>query len=375
MSDPTPPVPELEPAPRRRKIGRKWIVAVVVVLLLTLGLGGAAYGVHAKGDAKAKEYAKALDAWNDQRNDLVGAPAEANSGLWDFDDATTKKSLAEQKVACARVLTIRASAAKNAAAVPEAPDSFFKLLSSDERNAIKDSVTRKKAVKAYARAADKMLLQLRKDCAWNIKVNATKDAAPGSKKIFAKAKGMLLKPGHTSGNYYCPSTAKASCLPGSVQERTTYVELILKGIRVQKAYFTKRYFAGGSCERTSYDELCASLKSNLSSYYANIGDYGDVIKSVAPSTSKLRKEYDRMVKGNKAVDKSFKKILLKARPNLKSDFRVSKYPFWQEAYFSATAVDSIAKLDKLRKAVLSGSGSVGTDSLEALGELSDVHLR
>ncbi len=87
------------------------------------------------------------------------------------------------------MLTLRASAAKNAAAVPEVPDSFFKLPELRERNAIKDSVRRKKAVKAYAEAADKVLVQLRRDCTWNIKVNATKarqlrlqeDLRPGTK--------------------------------------------------------------------------------------------------------------------------------------------------------------------------------------------------
>ena len=133
MSDPTLPVPELEPTPRRRKVGRKWIIAIAVVVVLALALGGAAYGVKSKGDAKANDYAKALDAWNDQRNDLLGAPAEANADLWDFDDATTKKSLAKQVAACKRVLTLRESAAKNAAAVPTEPDTFFKILSSDER--------------------------------------------------------------------------------------------------------------------------------------------------------------------------------------------------------------------------------------------------
>src|SRR5688572_21455381 len=108
MSDPTLPPAEPEPvvAPRR-KISRKWIVSIAVVVVLALGLGAAAYGVHAKGDAKAREHAKALDAWNDQKNDLLGAPAEANRGLWDFGNPTTKKSLAKQKVACKRVLTLR----------------------------------------------------------------------------------------------------------------------------------------------------------------------------------------------------------------------------------------------------------------------------
>ena len=157
MTDPTPPAPQLEPADPRRKLSRKWIVAIVVGIVLALGLGGSAYGVHAKGDAKAKEYSNALDAWSDQKNDLLGAPLVANSDLWDFEDATTKKSLAKQEVACERVLTLRKSAAENAAAPPKAPDSFFKLLSSAERKAIKASVAREKAVKAYTKAADKVL--------------------------------------------------------------------------------------------------------------------------------------------------------------------------------------------------------------------------
>ena len=375
MSDPTLPVPEVEPTPSRRKISRKWIVAIAVVVVLALGLGGAAYGVHAKGDAKAREYAKALNAWNDERNDLLGAPAEANDGLWDFDDATTKKSLAKQKSACERVLTLRKSAAKNARAVPAAPDSFFKLLSSAERQAIKDSVARKKAVKAYAEAADKVLVQLHEDCVWNIRTNSVKEGDSGAKKIFDQAEDLLLKPGRSAGNYYCPSSSKESCLPASAAGRTRFAELILKALKVDKAYVMKTFFAPGSCDSTSYGDLCAAMKANLASYYANIGDYGAIFKTIDPSNTKLRQEFDRMVKGNKAADKAFKTALFKARPSFKSDVQVSEYPFWQEAYFDASAGEAIAKLDKLRKAVLFGSSDTDPDSMQALGEFSEVRLR
>lgn len=374
MSDPILPIPESEPAaPRRRKLSRKWIVTIVAVVVVAVGLGGAAYGVQVKGDAKASEYAKALDAWNDQKNDLLGAPAEANSGLWDFNDATTKKSVAKQNVACERVLKLRKSTAKNAAAVPKADDSFFKLLSSDQRDAIKESAAREKAVKAYATAADKVLVQLHKDCAWNIRSNSAKEGDSGAKKIFDKAEKLLLQPGQSAGIYYCPSSAKAACLPVTTADRTKYAELTLKGLKVDKAYVMKRFFAPGSCDATSYGDLCDEMKATLSSYYANIGDYNALFKTIDPSSSKLRQEFDRMVKNNKSADKAFKKALFKAYPEFKSDFRVSKYPFWQEAYFSASAVKSIRSLEKLRKTVLLGAGN--TDSVQALGELSDVQLR
>ncbi|MEV7395919.1 hypothetical protein [Aeromicrobium sp. NPDC092404] len=380
MSDPTPSVPELESAPRkRRRIGRRWIIVAAVVAVLALVLGGAAYAVKAKGDAKAEDYAQALDAWNDQRNDLLGAPSKANRDLWSFDeDPTTKKSLKKQKAACEAVLDLRTAAAKDAAAVPEEPDNFFTLLSSDERKAVKYSATHKKAVRAFAKEADEVLVQLRKDCTWNIKVNSTKDDAAGAKKIFDKAKGMLLKPGQTNGNYYCPSTSKVSCLPASVGERTAYVETILNGLKVEKAYFTDRFFAAGACDRTSYGKLCAELKRTLSSYYANLGDYGDVIKSIAPTDSKLRKEFDQMVKDNKAVNKAFKKAMLKAHPRLKYDSRLTEFPFWQDAYFSAMADDAIRKLNNLRGAVVSGSGRSAvsdSESVETLRQHADVRLR
>jgi hypothetical protein len=364
MSDPTLPVPQPEPA-QRRKLSRKWIVSIAAVVVLALGLGGAAYGVHAKGDAKAREYSKALDAWNDQKNDLLGAPAEANRELWDFDDATTKKSLATQKVACERVLTLRKSAAGNAAAVPKAPDSFVKLLSSDERKAIKDSVAREKAVTAYAKAADKVLVQLHKDCVWNIRSNSVKEGDSGSKKIFAEAEKLLLKPGHSAGNYYCPSSSKVACLPASSAGRTKFAELILKALKVDKAYVMKRFFAPGSCDSTSYGDLCAAMKATLASYYSNLGDYGAVFKTIDASNIKLKQEFEQMKKGNKAADQAFKKALFKARPDFKSDLRVSKYPFWQEAYFDASAGNAIGDLDKLRTAVLNVSGNA--DSMDALG--------
>jgi hypothetical protein len=364
MTDQTLPVPEPEPAaPRRKLLTRKRVTIVAVVAFVALSLGGAAYGIQVKGNQKADEYATALDAWNDQRNELLGAPGYANGELWDFDDPTTKESLAKQKVACDQVQTLRKSAAKNAAAVPTAPDSFFKLLSSDERQAIKDSKARVKAVKAYAKGADKVLVQMRKDCVWNIKSNSEKEGDSGSKKIFDKADGLLLKPGHTAGNYYCPSSFKAPCLPASLAGRTEYAKLILKGLKVDKAYRMKTYFAPGSCDSTSYAELCAALQTDMASYYSNIGDYSAVFKTIDPSNAKLKQEFEDMKKGNKAADKAFKTALFKAHPDFKNDFRVAKYPFWQEAYFSASAVESIADLDKLRKAVLHLPGGGDTVSV------------
>jgi hypothetical protein len=373
MSDPTLPVSQPEPEARRRKLSRKWMVSIAVVVVLALGIGGAAYGVHAKGDAKAKEYAKALDAWNDQKNDLVGAPSEANSGLWDFDDATTKKSLAGQKVACKRVLSVRKSTAKNAAAVPKAPDSFVKVLSSDERTAIKESVAREKAVKAYAKAADKVLVQLRRDCVWNIRVNSVKEGDSGSKKILAQAEKLLLKPGATAGNYYCPSSSKGSCLPASVAGRNQFASLILKAIKADKAYVMKKFFTPGQCESTSYGDLCAAMKKTLSSYFGNFGDYSAALASIAPSNTQIARKIAALKAGNKAADKRFKEALFKAYPDFKSDFRLAKNPFWQEAYFDASAGNSIQNLDKLRAVLLEMSGN--RDSVNALGELSDTGLR
>ncbi|MDX6275983.1 MAG: hypothetical protein QOJ72_111, partial [Nocardioidaceae bacterium] len=324
----------------------------------------------AKGDAKAKEYAKALDAWSQNEEDLLAAASSANDGLWDFNDATTKKSLANQKVACDRVLTLRASAAKDAAAVPKAPDTVFKILSSAERKALKDSAAREKAIKAYAKAVDGVMVQLRRDCRWNIKSNSTKFGDSGAKKIFGQAKNLLLKPGHTAGNYYCPSSAKVACLPATVGQRTQYASLILKALKVDKAYNMKRFFAAGSCDSTSYGKLCSSLKADLASYYANFGDYSAVFKSVDPSNTKLKQEYERMKKGNKASDRSFKKALFKAHPDFKSDPRVSKYPFWTDAYFDASAGNAIASLDKLKKAIPHVPGGGG--SVDALGGLGYV---
>jgi hypothetical protein len=364
MTDPTVPLPQAEPAARRRRLlTKKRVIIAAVGVFVALAFGGAAYGAHVKGDAKAEEYANALDAWNDKRNELLGAPGYANGELWDFDDPTTKKSLAKQKVACDEVLTLRKSTAKNAADVPTAPDSFFKLLSSDDREAIKDSKARVKAVKAYAKAADKVLVQMHKDCVWNIRTNSEKEGDSGAKKIFDKAEDLLLKPGHSAGNYYCPSSAKASCLPASQAGRTKFAELILQAIKVDKAYRMKTYFAPGSCDSTSYAELCAALKVNLASFYDNLGDYSAVFKSIDPSNTKLKQEFEEMKKGNKAADKAFKAALFKAHPEYKHDYRVAKYPFWQEAYFNAAGVDAIVSLEKLRKAVLHLPGGGDTVSV------------
>lgn len=369
MTDPTmPAAAPVEPAaPRRRRLRlkRKWVIVGVLVALV---LGGGAYGANAKGNANAEKYDDAVDAWNDQKNEMLGAPGYANGNLWDFDDATTKKSLKKQRLACAEVLDLRKSVAKGAAAVPTATDNLFKLASPDQRDAIKTSKARVKAVKAYAKAADKVLVQMRRDCAWNIKVNSVKEGDSGAKKIFDKAEKLLLKPGHSVGNYYCPSSSKGSCLPVTVAGRTKYAETILKAIKVDKAYTMKTFFSAGQCDSTSYGDLCAAFKANLASFYGNLGDYSAVFKQIDPSNATLKQEYEQMKKGNKSADKKFKKALLKAHPDFKSDYRVSKYPFWQEAYFNATGVELILSLDKLRKAVLDLPAT--GDTMDALGPLT-----
>ncbi len=364
MSDPTPPAPQPEPEAKRRRLSKKWVVGIVAGVVTALVLGGAAYGVKAKGDSRAEEHAKALNAWNDQKNDLLGAPSEANRVLWElYDDSTTKESLAKQKAACDDVVTLQKKAAKNAAAVPKESDSFFKLLSSAERDAIKDSKARVKAVKAYEKAASAVLEQLHRDCSWNIRTNSVKEGDSGAKKIFDEADSLMLKAGHSEGSYYCPS-GKIDCIPVTAAKRERYAKLILKAVKVDKDYTTKKFFVPGQCDITSYAKLCDALQKNLESYYGSIEDYSDIFKAVAPSDSKLKSEYDDMKKDNKSADKAFKAELLKAHPTFK-DTQVSEYPFWQEAYFDATAREAIAKLDKLRDAVL--DLAVGSDSVDAQG--------
>ncbi len=354
MTDPTmPAAAPVEPAaPRRRRLRlkRKWVIVGVLVALV---LGGGAYGANAKGNSKAEEYQKAIDDWNDQKNELLGASAAANSGLWElYEDPSKKKSLKSQKTACDNVLTLRDDAAKASAALPKAPDSAFKILSSAHRDAIKTSKARVKAVNAYLKAADKVLVQMRKDCRWNIKLNAAKEGDSGAKKIFDKSEKLLLQPGRSAGNYYCPSTSQGACLPASLAGRTEYAELVLKAVKVDKAYVMKKFYSTGSCDSTSYGDLCGALKANLTSYYGNIGDYSAVFKQIDPSNAKLKQEYEQMKKGNKSADKKFKKELFKAHPDLKDDPDVSKFPFWREAYFDATAREAISSLDKLKQAIL-----------------------
>ncbi|MEO6606267.1 MAG: hypothetical protein ABIN55_11680 [Aeromicrobium sp.] len=358
MTDPTLPVPQpempAEPPTRKRRFrpGKKLTIAIIVGLVLALLLGGAAYGINAKGDAEAEKYAKAIDDWNDEKNELLGVTGSANSGLWEFDqDPSKKKSLATQKVACDAVLTARKEAAKNAASLPEAPDSFFKLLSSAEREAIKTSKARVKAVKAYAKAADEVLVQMRKDCRWNLKANAAKEGDSGAKKIFDKAEKLMLKSGQSEGGYFCPN-GKGDCIPATAAKRAKFAELTIKGIKVDKAYILKKFFGPGSCEATSYAELCDDLKKNLASYYGSLSSYGALFKTIGPTSSEAEEEFARMQKSNKSADKSFKKALMKAHPDFKDDFRISKYPFWREAYFSASTVDAISSLDKLKEAIL-----------------------
>ncbi len=360
MTDPTVPAPqqpEATPEPvqprRRRRPSKRWTIVLIVGFVLALALGGAAYGVHAKGDAKAEEYQKAIDDWNDQKNQLLSAAASANSGLWErFDDPTKKKSLAKQKAACDEVLSLRDDAAKATADLPEAPDSTFKFLSSAHRDAIKTSEARMKAVNAYFKAADEVLVQMRRDCRWNIKLNSVKEDDSGAAKIYDKAEGMLLKPGRSLGNYYCPSSSKVSCLPVSQADRTRFAELILKALKTEKKFTMKTLFGSGSCKATSYRDLCVSLEANLTSYYANIGDYSAVFKQIDPSNAELKQEYEQMKKGNKSADKKFKKDLFKAHPDLKEDPDVSKFPFWREAYFNASAHEAVSNLNDLKQAVL-----------------------
>lgn len=367
MTDPA--TPATEPEAKRRRLSKTWRIGIVAGVASLLVLGGAAYGVKAKGDSQADDYAKALDAWNDQRNDLLGAPSEANRVLWAIDeDATTKKSLVTQREACDDVVTIQKSVAKNAAAVPKEPGSFFKLLSSDERKAIKDSAARVKAVKAYAKAADTVLEQLHKDCTWNIRANSADGGESGSKKVYDEAEKLLLKPGHSSGSYYCPSSSDGSCLPGSRAEQTHYAELLLKAIKLDKEFFMKEYFTPGSCESTSYGALCKDLKANLASYYGTSEDYSAIIKTIDPTSSKVEDEFKKMEKLDKVSNKEFKAALLKAHPELKADSRVADNVFWREAFFNASAEAAIKKLDKLRQAVLDVAND--SDSVDVLGQVS-----
>lgn len=352
MTDPITPAPPPEFAPRRRRLNRKWIIVGVLVALV---LGGGAYGANAKGNSNAEKYDKAMHAWNDQKNDLVGAPAAANSELWDFEDATLKRSLKKQKRACSEVLNYRKAAAKNAAALPTKSGSFFKVFSSAERKAIKSSKEREKAVKAYARAADKVLVQMHRDCAWNIKVNSAKEGDSGANKIVQQAEGLRLKVGQTEGNYYCPASYEYDCLPTTAAKRSQYAKLLIKAINVERKYVMKRYFSPGTCDFTSYGDLCIPLRKGFASFYGSLESIGSVFGGIDPTNAKLQTEVDRMLKSSKSADKAFKKALFKAHPDFKDNHRIMQSAFWQEAYFDAATVVAITDINKLKKKLLDAS--------------------
>lgn len=367
MTEPAGPAPE--PEVKQRRLSRGWVIGIVAGVVSTLVLGGAAYGVKAKGDSQAETHAKALEKWAGQQQDMLRAPAEANRVLWDlYEDPTTKESLARQKKACEKVVHLQADVAEHASAVPRESDNFFKLLSSDERDAIKRSKARVKAVKAYAKAADEVLEQRHRDCVWNIKVNSVKEGDSGAKKIFDEAEKLKLKAGHSEGNYYCPS-GKVDCIPVTAAKREKYAELVLEAIKVDKAYVMKEFFVAGQCDSTSYAELCVALKDNLSSFYGSLEDYSEIFAAVVPTNAKIKSELDAMKKSGKKADKAFGVAMFKAHPDFKADARLADDPFWQEAYFSATAKKAISELSELRDAVR-GLSSAGADSVDALGPIA-----
>lgn len=358
MSDPILPTPAPEPAPRRRKVGRTWTKWIIGGVLVALVLGGGAYGANLKGNSNAEKYDTAMRAWNDQKNDLVGAPAAANSELWDFEDATLKKSLKKQKRACSEVSTYRKSAAKNAAALPTKSNSIFRFFSPAERKAIKSSKAREKAVEAYANAADKVLVQMHRDCAWNIKVNSAKEGDSGAKKIVKQAESLMLKAGHSEGSYYCPSSYEFDCWPATAAKRVQYAELLIKAINVERKYVMKRYFSPGTCDSTSYGDLCVPLKKGIASFYGSLESIGSVFGDIDPTNAKLQAEVKRMLKSSKSADKSFKKALFKAHPDFKDNYMfMEESTFWREAFFDAATVEAITDIDKRRKKVLSTSVS------------------
>ncbi len=350
MTEPTLPAPQPDSVATRRRLSRTWLIAIAGSGLLVLVLGGAAYGLHANGDAKAKNYAKAVAAWHDQRSDLLGAPSEANRGLWELtDDPTTKKSIASQKTACEGVETLRASAAKSGAAVPKVDKGAFDFLSSAKREAVKDSAGRTKAVKAYTDAANKVLVQMHKDCLWNIDFNSRQ--ASKSDTYRDQAEKLNLKHGQSEGAFYCPSGGKVDCLPATAAKRAKYAELTLKANRLDETNFLKS-FASGGCSSTSYAALCKDLKANGMAFLSNEKRWAKFVKVADPTSIRVNQESARRTKSNKAADKAYKVAVFKAHPGFKDDDRLTSNPLWNEVFFDDAAVAANDGLKKLRDAVL-----------------------
>lgn len=344
MTEPTTPTPSgSAPAPASGPLGRAWI-ALIIALVLVLGLGGAAYGVHHAGNSKADDYAKALSAWDGEKDKLVSAPTTATSGLWDFGKSSEDKSVAKQKVACARVDKLRKSVAKDANALPTTGGGLFKVLSSSYRKAAKNSAAREKAARAYAKAADSMLAQLHKDCLWNIRYNSSDS---GSKKYWDQAEKLVLKNGHSEGGITCSD--KRDCVPATSANRVKYADLRLKANKIDETYYLK-LVGDGACAATSYGKVCEAMKADWVTYYDNEAHYNTLVKHSNSSDPGIAKEITRLEKSNAAATKKFKAALDSLHPEFKTDKRLSKSPFWTEAYFDASTKKAIVGLTKLSKA-------------------------
>jgi hypothetical protein len=297
---------------------RGWLLLGAVVLVVALGAGAFGWATWT-----AKEYESDFDRWaSDVRpkaNGSVRVPIAA-FGYW---YPISKKELKAQADGCDEIRARRPALAAATEKLPRLTELPARWLSPEYDKAVDRDRRRARVVKAFSDAANPVLRQMQRDCAFDGKVlrlDARRDAQwDKSDKLADPATAP-----------YCEH--KDGCIPEDALRRQRFAAALTKANNHLRA--TESLYRTKECESTSFGAACEDVADAMDRFLDLDDEYNRQVRALTASSTgfTVNQAADRSERAYKKYRKTLRRMLPKQFPGVEDSIDFKDDPTSADAF-------------------------------------------
>ena len=301
---------------------KRWLLLGAGVLVLAL-VGGAAFGW---ATWTANEYEKDFDRWaSDVRPKADGSVRIpiATFGYW---YPIGDEELKSQADGCDEVRTGRPALAAATGKLPRLAQLPVDWLSPAYSTAVDRDHRRARVVKAFNDAAESVMRQLERDCAFDGKVL----------RFMSLSDAQWDKSGELADPESAPSCGeKDGCIPLEAGQRRKFAVALVKSSDQARA--VESLFRAKECGSTSFGVACEDLADAMDRWLDAQDEYNRQVRALTASSSgfAVNQAGDRADRALKKYRKTLRRMLPKRFPGVEDFADFTEDPASADAFLSA----------------------------------------
>jgi hypothetical protein len=314
---------------------RGWLLLGAVVLVVALGTGAFGWATWT-----AKEYEKDFDRWASDVRPKANGSARVPVAAFGHWHPIEDQDLKDQADGCDEVRAGRPALAAATEKLPRLTELPVRWLSPEYDKAVDRDRRRAQVVKAFSDAANPVLRQMQRDCAFDGKVlrlDARRDTQWDKVDKLADPSSVC--------DY------KDGCIPVDVARRQRFATASEKAVEHQRA--VESLYRSKECASTSYGPACEDVADAMDRFLDREDEYNRQVRALTASSTgyAVNQAADRSERAYKKYRKTLRRVLPKQFPGVEdtNDFKVD--PTSVDAYLSGVNNLRVRELLDVRNAM------------------------